>query len=1655
MIFSTNKKSISFSVTTIICFIIFILPVFILHAEEATSTSFKVLNEGFGSGPQMDSTNFSVSGSLSRSRNVSYSSSQLPLVPGNITSCGKIIASGTYTLSANLTDISGTCFYVQANGVTINGAGYTVTALGGNTNYAVAATSSVVNGGSAYGTTTIQNIIFLGFGGGVNANANDASSGNTNGGTGGSVTVATSTLGNIASSGGVRSGTGTNGGGGIITVTNSTTGSISTNGTGGSIFLTSTNLNLSNNTYTANQTLSLNYSGTLTTTNTTLSALSNFIINTTNLGSYVGGTFPLIPGTISSCGSLYFGGVYTLGGNFSGNCNVLNSGITIAGAGNTLTGNITIGSNGLTLSNININGNASTTGAGAGALILNNASNILGIVSVTGSIGGDGSSSLGNTTISAGGSVATSSVSFVGDLVNNGTVNSGNSVVGKTINNATINGNFAFNASSTNSGTVNGNAILSASSTNTGTITGNATFGAYTGVSGAISLNGTTNFGGIGFVNGFVYDSNSSIITTWIFNASSTLTTNSRVKGDVIFNSTSINSGTINGNATFNDTSRNLGTVTGNSYVYSPVVRPLTGTTNGQVIYYNYAGLYFNDSVPGHGATGAWNDILNWWLDAATTVRSPVIPTAGDDVIILLGNITSGGPTSVNSITFQNNSTNNITITLSSTSTSASLFNASSTNGASGVIIGNATFFGPGTDNLGTVSGYITRQYGSSYEVVGDILNNFTYLTVQALNGAIVNLQSATYNFTNFFFQAFNNAIFILGNSLFSGTPNLVISSPVSGTNIKWAPVVLWGDATLCQYKIDGGNYTSVACANNGSDIPRPSAGSHIIFFKSTNLNNIIEKSVSFFYDNTQPIDTDCSSPLDEATRPYYYLNSNTGTCSIAVSTTLRGDNNGGGIYYIVGNITGSSTDVVLQNITAMGQVSGFNNINISSSTVSGTTTINGVLNTDNLTSFGNGVVESGGNITGGTFTGTLLNKSGGTISNSTTTPVTVASSTTNIGTITSGFIFNAASTNSGVVTGTTTLNDTSRNTGVINGNTILNGSALNSGTINGDLIFNTLTAVSNAITFSGNTTFGGTNIVSGNNKDNQGNNITFWIFRDNSSNNGMTKGEAFFNGTSTNLGTINGNAHFSDASLNTGTVTGSADFYSRSFLVNGAPPPVGTVNGSISYHSYPNAPSFKNISGDNNWSNLSNWFTFSTSTMVLGRTPIAGENIVLFASTTLVSNLTNNIFFAVSSSTLDGAGYTVSGNVSGNGAYGGEDAYNFNIQNITITGIITAIGGDGTPTVDGGNGGVITVATSSTGVISVNGGDPQHNGGDAGAIIVYNSFAIQNNTPLLSVGGDSTGCGFGGSGGNVFLYDSSGYFVFNGPGADSNSNCGNTIRVGASGQQGNQVIVGRYVSPAQRALEGAPAEKKQTTASRVLRDLINVIKPILFDPIPFFTPFGKDFKPGNSGVTKIPYPFYNFKPTFVLKLPFLPRVNNNFNLFLAPFPKMITDLFARVPKLQSVVESSGIKKSQDIASLIFNPVPLSGLDNNIFEGLFIVKLGEEKINIYLTYDKSLNSLAQIIKVSPDKIISVSVVYTGFNSVIATYLNQDILFSQESGIASAKILTPQQAGRYILKISSSPIPLIVEVVEPVKVIDQKTQPTILEKLINWFKKYFL
>ncbi|MFA6158770.1 MAG: hypothetical protein WC763_04095 [Candidatus Paceibacterota bacterium] len=259
------------------------------------------------------------------------------LFPGNISSCGELAVTGTYTLTSDVTASPGqACFTVSSNDVTLDGFGFTV--FGGSA-WAIDARAydndrvTLTNGANAYTNLIVNNIVLSGFTGGVNISGNtDTNGSGANagyGGAGGDVAVFYSPSLGVTANGGNTS---TYGYGGV----------------GGNISFTDENLNISTSNISAlggtgttgrntDGGLTLSYTGTFAHSNVTLSTLSYLNENLTSFGTYVGGTYPIVPGTVSSCGTLAGSGTYTLAQditNISGTCFTLNSNdVLINGAG--------------------------------------------------------------------------------------------------------------------------------------------------------------------------------------------------------------------------------------------------------------------------------------------------------------------------------------------------------------------------------------------------------------------------------------------------------------------------------------------------------------------------------------------------------------------------------------------------------------------------------------------------------------------------------------------------------------------------------------------------------------------------------------------------------------------------------------------------------------------------------------------------------------------------------------------------------------------------------------------------------------------------------------------------------------------------------------------------------------------------------------------------------------------------------------------------------------------------------------------------------------------------------------------------------------------------------------------------------------------------
>ena len=729
--------------------------------------------------------------------------------------------------------------------------------------------------------------------------------------------------------------------------------------------------------------------------------------------------------------------------------------------------------------------------------------------------------------------------------------------------------------------------------------------------------------------------------------------------------------------------------------------------------------------------------------------------------------------------------------------------------------------------------------------------------------------------------------------------------------------------------------------------------------------------------------------------------------------------------------------------------------VGINNSTIA-TNSNTGVINTNNST-----ITTNNGTTTTNTVDGTIDTNN---LTITTNDGVVTTNGTT--GTINTNNL--TITTNSGVITTNNAAVSTNAFSGIIANN--LGSIALNNGTTNtvlfsdgqyngatghitGDAIFNytDFTAIDGSIV---DITGYANGIVDGTSTDRGGNTISTWIFI-NTNNLGNVSGDAMFNGTTTNIGAVYGNADV---------------YYNFTSLLG------GTVTGAKRYHSYPNTTSFNNTAGDGMWSNQSNWYKDARLVTPLGRVPSENEDVVLFATTTLSSDVTNNIYIATSSITLDGAGHTLTGNISGNGAYGGYDAYNFNLANITVVGTTTAIGGDGVSS-NGGIGGTINIDTSSTGEVVVNGGDPEHDGGNAGTSTITNSFAIVDGTRILAVGGASAGCGFGGNGGNISLVDSSGYVLVTEKGRDATSTCVviPPAPTGRSGGYANQV--GIYVSPATKAANAAAAaaaanNRNQGPSSGSIdpffAGLINTnIGKLNLANLPSVS-FGLGNTGAGLGVSNLVDPLADmlklspingFKP--LPKIDLISKLNNFLN---GSLPKSLADLSRAVPSIKKELTSADIRNGYDLYVMKESPIntpTLTDLTKDKTkqpETLIFVSVGGKEVPTKLSIDTKGN-IYQMITVEPYTTLDVDVKNTSKTTPKATWNNQDIKTTKDkNNIVKLSITAPKDAGVYTLKVGTLTLEVKVVISTPAPADNggvttptpKKLSP--IQKLWSWFGK---
>ena len=194
----------------------------------------------------------------------------------------------------------------------------------------------------------------------------------------------------------------------------------------------------------------------------------------------------------------------------------------------------------------------------------------------------------------------------------------------------------------------------------------------------------------------------------------------------------------------------------------------------------------------------------------------------------------------------------------------------------------------------------------------------------------VVDLSNAIYSRITDIFKALGNGWFITNPNIDNGAsvvPQIVVSWPLPSTattTIRWVPRINWDTSKTCEYKMDGDqDYISINCTDVRleTDIPHPlTAGLHTLWARGTDLiGNVTEKSVTFNYDNTSPVETDCYWYLDEPTRAYYYLTNNTSNSCVINADGIVFDGRGfsvSGVNGYADQLTGKGRDFTLKNIT-------------------------------------------------------------------------------------------------------------------------------------------------------------------------------------------------------------------------------------------------------------------------------------------------------------------------------------------------------------------------------------------------------------------------------------------------------------------------------------------------------------------------------------------------------------------------------------------------------------------------------------------------------------------------------------------------------------------------------------------------------------------
>jgi len=184
----------------------------------------------------------------------------------------------------------------------------------------------------------------------------------------------------------------------------------------------------------------------------------------------------------------------------------------------------------------------------------------------------------------------------------------------------------------------------------------------------------------------------------------------------------------------------------------------------------------------------------------------------------------------------------------------------------------------------------------------------------------------------------------------------------------------------------------------------------------------------------------------------------------------------------------------------------------------------------------------------------------------------------------------------------------------------------------------------------------------------------------------------------------------------------------------------------------------------------------------------------------------------------------------------------------------------------------------------------------------------------------------------------------------------------------------------------------------------------------------------------------------------FSPQISS---FLFAPLPDSILNTLNKSPKIKELLDSSGISKAQEFASLARNPLVITQSQEPI-PGLFTVLEGSVVRRTYLVSNSDFD-IAQFVSIaSSDAGLTVSLVPVLQGQTTGELNGEQINFVEEDAHISAKFVL-KDSSKYILTTLASSIPLIIEVLPDSQILkdDMSTElsPWIywISRILEWFK----